>query len=202
MNESRVVLRALARGWWIVLLALVVALAVAAWLTGRERPTYSAEALMVVVPSTEVEDTDDLLDSIEALERRTVVATFARLPRSPQILDDAARRMGVERRDLRSYWVGGSALPNTNLIRIEVLGPDGERAAVLANAVADATRREARRLYRVYSLRDVARAEPPRRPVRPDRGRNLAVAAVLGLFVGVVGAIAVEAMRRTSDSST
>ena len=202
MNESRVVLRALARGWWIVLLALVVALAVAAWLTGRERPTYSAEALMVVVPSTEVEATDDLLDSIEALERRTVVATFARLPRSPQILDDAARRMGVERRDVRSYWVGGSALPNTNLIRIEVLGPDGERAAELANAVADATRREARRLYRVYSLRDVARAEPPRRPVRPDRGRNLAVAAVLGLFVGVVGAIAVEAMRRTTDGST
>lgn len=202
MNESRVVLRALWRGWWIVLLALLVALALAAWLSGRERPTFSAEALMAVVPSTEVEATEDLLDSIEALERRTVVATFARLPASPQIVDDAARRMGVEPGDLRPYWVGGSALPSTNIIRIEVLGPDGERAAELANAVAAATRREARRLYRVYSLRDVAVAEAPRRPVRPDRGRNLAVAAVLGLFVGVVGSLAVEMTRKTTDGST
>ncbi|HEX2165578.1 MAG TPA: hypothetical protein VHM02_16670 [Thermoanaerobaculia bacterium] len=195
MNESRAVLRGLARGWWLVLLAVAAALAVAWWMTGRERPVYAAEALLVVVPSSELRENDELLDAIEALERRTVVATLARLPAAPEIRADAAERMGVEPDAVRGFSVHGSVVPNTNLIRIAVEGADGERAAALANAVAAATRREARRLYRIYSLRDVAGAEPSRRPVRPDLRRNLAVAAVLGLFAGLVAAVAVELVR-------
>lgn len=195
MNESRVVFRGLVRGWWIVLLALAVALAVAWWLTGRETPVYSAEAFLVVTPSSEVETNEELLDAIEALERRTVVATFARLPRAPATKLRAAERLGLEPREVRSYWVGGSVVPSTNVVRIEVQGPEAARAAELANAVAAATRREARRLYRIYSLREMAAAEPPRRPVRPDVRRNLAVAAVLGLFVGLVAAVGAELAR-------
>ena len=195
MNDSRTVFRGLVRGWWIVLLTLAVALGVAWWLTGRETPIYSAEALLAVGPSSELESNDELLDAIEALERRTVVATFARLPRSPEAKQRAAERLGVEPRDLRAYWVGGSVVPNTNLIRIEVQGPEPERAAEVANAVAAVTRREARQLYRIYSLREVALAEAPRRPERPDLQRNLAVAAVLGLFVGLLAAVGVELAR-------
>lgn len=195
MNESRVVLRGLVRGWWIVVLALAVALAVAWWLTGRETPVYSAEALVVVTPSSELQANDELLDAIEALERRTVVATFARLPRAPETKRRAAERMGVEPREIRDYWVGASVVPSTNVIRIEVQGPDAERAAAVANAVSAATRREARRLYRIYSLREMAAAEVPRRPVRPDLRRNLAVAAVLGLFVGLTVAVGIELAR-------
>jgi uncharacterized protein involved in exopolysaccharide biosynthesis len=195
LNESRVVFRGLVRGWWIVLLALAVALAVAWWLTGRETPVYSAEAMLVVTPSSELETNDELLDAIEALERRTVVATFARLPRAPETKLRAAERMGIEPREIGSYWVGASVVPSTNVIRIEVQGPDAERAAALANAVSAATRREARRLYRIYSLRDMAAAEAPRRPVRPDLRRNLAVAAVLGLFAGLAVAVGIELAR-------
>jgi capsular polysaccharide biosynthesis protein len=195
LNESRVVLRGLVRGWWIVVLALAVALAVAWWLTGRETPVYSAEALVVVTPSSELQANDELLDAIEALERRTVVATFARLPRAPETKRRAAERMGVEPREIRTYWVGASVVPSTNVIRIEVQGPDAERAAAVANEVSAATRREARRLYRIYSLREMAAAEVPRRPVRPDLRRNLAVAAVLGLFVGLTVAVGIELAR-------
>lgn len=195
MNESRVVFRGLIRGWWIVVLALVVALAVAWWLTGRERPVYSAEALVVVTPSSELETNDELLDAIEALERRTVVATFARLPRAPETKHRAAERLGVDPKEIRYYWVGASVVPSTNVIRIEVQGPDAERAAEVANAVSAATRREARRLYRIYSMREMAAAEAPRRPVRPDVRRNLAVAAVLGLFAGLAVAVGIELAR-------
>lgn len=195
MNESRVIFRGLVRGWWIVLLALAVALAIAWWLTERETPVYSAEALLVVTPSSELDSNDELLDAIEALERRTVVATFARLPRAPETKHRAAERMGVEPREIRYYWVGASVVPSTNVIRIEVQGPDAERTAEVANAVSAATRREARRLYRIYSMREMASAEAPRRPVRPDLRRNLAVAAVLGLFAGLTVAVGIELAR-------
>jgi uncharacterized protein involved in exopolysaccharide biosynthesis len=187
--------RALRRGWWIVLAAVAVALAAAAILTARQRPVYRAEALLVVTPSSEVREPDEVLDALETLERRTIVATLARVPAAPETRDAAAERLGVEPGELRAYRVGGSVVPNTNVVRVEVQGPDAERTAEVANAAAVVTRRHGRRLYRTYSMRELARAEPPRRPVRPDGRRNLAVAGILGLFVGLLAAAALEAVR-------
>lgn len=193
-------LRALRRGAWLVLVVTAVAVAIAWGVTARQNPTYLASASLVAVPNSEVEDTTDLLRSLETLERRTVVATFARLPGSPEIRDAVAGRLGVEPRDLRAYWVGGAVVPNTNIVRLDVYGPDPGRAAEVANAAAREVRREARRLYRIYSLRVIARAEPPRRPVRPDARRNATVAALLGLFLGVLAALALEAVRSGRSS--
>jgi capsular polysaccharide biosynthesis protein len=167
-----------------------------AWLwTSRQSPTYQASTSLVVTPNTEVEDITDLLRSLETLERRTVVATFARLPGSPETADSVAERLGVEPREIRHYWIGGAVVPNTNIVRIDVYGPDPERAAEVANATARVVRREARHLYQIYSLYEMARAEPPSRPVRPDARRNAVVAAILGVFLGVLAALGLEAVR-------
>lgn len=188
-------LRALRRGAWLVLVVILVAVAVAwAW-TSRQSPTYRASASLVVTPNTEVEDTTDLLRSLETLERRTVVATFARLPGSPETAADVAERLGVEPDEIRYYWIGGAVVPNTNIVRIDVYGPDPDRAAEVANAAARSVSREARHLYQIYSMREMGRAEPPSRPVRPDARRNAVVAAVLGLFLGVLAALGLEAVR-------
>jgi len=188
-------LRALVRGAWLVLVALVLAVALAWWVTSRQTPSYRASASLVVTPNTEVEDVTDLLRSLETLERRTVVATFARLPGSPQTVDAVAERLGLEPRELRSYWIGGAVVPNTNIVRIDVYGPNPERTAEVADTAARAVRREARHLYKIYSMQELARAETPRRPVRPDARRNVLVAAILGLFLGVLAALALEALR-------
>jgi len=201
MSRESFYLRALRRGGWLVLAVTAVAVAVAWGLTARENPTYQASASLVVTPNTEVEDITDLLRSLETLERRTVVATFARLPGSPETRDAAAQRMGLEPRDLRYYWVGGAVVPNTNIVRIDVYGPEAERTAAVANAVARVVRREARHLYQIYSLREVARAEPPSRPVRPDLQRNLLVAGILGLFLGLLAALGLEALRSSGRSA-
>jgi uncharacterized protein involved in exopolysaccharide biosynthesis len=188
-------LRALRRGAWLVLVVILVAVGVAWWLTSRQTPTYQASASLVVTPNTEVRDTTDLLRALETLERRTVVATFARLPSSPETTDAVAERLGIEPREVGYYWIGGAVVPNTNIVRIDVYGPDPERTAEVANATARVVRREARHLYKIYSLREIGRAEPPRRPVRPEPRRNAVVAAILGLFLGILAALGLETAR-------
>jgi uncharacterized protein involved in exopolysaccharide biosynthesis len=195
LTDSGFYSRAARRGWWIALLVAVTAVAVAWGLASRQRPVYRASASLVATPSTEVADAGEALDAIETLERRTIVATFAKIPSAPEIRDSAARRMGVEPREIRHYWIGASVLPNTNVIRVDVMGPDPERAAAVADAVAAATRSEARSLYGVFTLRRLARAEPPREPERPDPERSAVVGGVLGLFLGALAALALEAYR-------
>jgi uncharacterized protein involved in exopolysaccharide biosynthesis len=195
MRESGIVFAGLRRGWWLVVLAAAVGVG-SAWLwTARERPSYLASATLVATLSSSIEETSDLLRGIETLERRSIIATFAEIPGRVETREAAARKMGLAAGELRAYWVGGVVVPHTNLLRVDVRGPDPERAAELANQAAEISRQEARSLYRVFTLRHLERAEPPRRPETPDLRRNLVVGGILGLFLGLALALAAEAFR-------
>lgn len=192
MPTSDLYRRALTRRWWVILLALLLAVGAAAWATSRQRPVYRATTTMAVIPNSEVTGTEDVLRSLDTLERRTVVATFARIPSAAETRVDAARRMGVDSRAIRSYQIRASVLPNTNIIKLDAEGPDRRRVAALANAAAAVTRREARHMYRIYTMHPLEKAVPARRPIYPTPARNYLVAGMLGLFLGAAAAILLE----------
>jgi uncharacterized protein involved in exopolysaccharide biosynthesis len=183
------------RSWWIALLGFVASLAAAAVATSRQRPVYRASAVVIVAPNSDVEGTSDILRSLETLDRRSVIATFARIPPTAEALAAAAQRLGPAQPELGGYNVAASVLPNTNVIRIDVEGPDGRTAADVANALAAVTKEEIRGLYRIFTLKVLAEARTPDRPARPDLGRNLVVAGILGLFLGVAASFAADRAR-------
>ncbi|HEX5758951.1 MAG TPA: hypothetical protein VF121_07125 [Thermoanaerobaculia bacterium] len=184
------------------MLGLAVALAAAAFYTARQEPVFRATTTLAVVPVSEVEGTEDILRSLDTLERRTVVATFAKVPGTAETRRAAARALALRERALRAYRLRGSVLPNTNIIQLQAEGPDARTAAALANAAAEATRREARSMYRIYTMRTLEEARPPGRPVYPTPRRNYVVAAVLGLFVGAIGALLLARWRTPTVGAT
>lgn len=188
----------LRRGWWIVALAAAAALGTAAIVTTRQSPVYRSSATLVVVPSPGVEDTTDILRSLETLERRSVIATFARIPSTPGARAAVARRLGLGPA-LDGYRIEASVLPNTNIIKIDVEGSQAARAAAVANAAAEVTRAEVGSLYRIFTTRSLAEATPSPRPIHPDPRRNYVVGGLLGLFVGVVAALVVERLRSAAS---
>ena len=192
MPTSDLYRRALRRRWWTILLAVVIALGAAAWATSRQEPVYQASTTMAVVPNAQVSGTEEVLRSLDTLERRTVVATFARIPGTAETREAAARRLGLDGRQLRAYRVRASVLPNTNLIKLDVEGPDGRTAAAVANAAAEVTRLEAGQMYRIYTMHTLEKAVPARRPIQPVPARNYLVAGLLGLFLGAGTAVLVE----------
>lgn len=199
-NDEGLLFEALRRGWWVLLVAILFSVGTAWWITSREEPRFAAEALLVVAPHRNLKDPSDIIRSIETLERRTVLATLAKIPGRAETKELASAELGWDTATLRRYWIGGSVVPQTNLLRIQVQGPDAEGAARLATAAAHATRHEADRIYRVYYLRMLEEAEVSRRPIRPQPGRNLLVAGVLGLFVGIGAALSLEILRRRGRS--
>lgn len=176
----------------VVLGAIALTLLACAFFTSRQPRVYRASTTVVVTPNTDVEGMGDVLRSLETLERRTVIATFARVPATAETRAAAARQLGRADADLSPYRVEASVLPNTNIIKIDVEGPDAAAAAAVANAVSEATRDEVRRMYRIFTLRTLAAASPAPRPVRPDPRRNYVVAGILGLFLGVLAAVLIE----------
>jgi capsular polysaccharide biosynthesis protein len=189
-------LRVLMRLWWVPAIALVVGVVAGVWLTSREPLVYRASAELAVVPNSSIGDAD-ILRSLDALERRTLLATFARLPGTQETRASVAEQMGRPPGDLTRYRIGASVLPNTNIIRIDVDGPDPELAARVANVAGEVVAGEARALYRIYTMRPIAAAAAVRRPIHPDPARNTLAAGVLGLFIGTVAVAAIG--RRDAD---
>jgi capsular polysaccharide biosynthesis protein len=190
--------RTLKRGWWIVLVVLAVSLAAGIVFTKRETRVYRAYTTLAVTPNHEVKKVSEIIDSLDTLDRRSVIATFAKLPPTRETRESAARRLGAESGGFRGYAVNASVLPNTNIIKIVVEGPDPEKAADLANAVASVTKRKARSMYRIFKMTRIAKAVPSRRPIHPDPGRNVLVAGIIGLFLGLAAAFLVESFRRSA----
>ena len=197
MNGSKEIAygRAVRHGWWIVLLFIVLALAVSAVVTSRQRAVNESSAMLVVTPTSETSDPGDVMKSLETLERRTVIATFARIPGTLEMREAVAARLRKDAKSLRAYRIHGSVVPNTNIIRVDCEGPDAQTAAAMANAAAELTTHEARSLYRVYTMRTLARATPPHRPSFPDPRRNYLAGGAIGAFLGLAAALAAERAR-------
>lgn len=187
--------QALVRGWWLIAVCLVIALGITAIVTARQTPIYQSSGMLVVAPSSVATDTSEIIRSLETLERRTVVATFARVASTPETRAAVADLLDLESRRLRGYRISGSVIPNTNIIRISVEGSDPATVAEVANAAGDVTARESRELYRIYSMRWLAKARTPRSPTFPDPQRNYLVGGTLGLVVGLAAALVLQRAR-------
>jgi capsular polysaccharide biosynthesis protein len=184
------------RQWWIVAIVWAVTIVVTIVVTARQTPVYRASTSLVVVPDAKMQEPADVLRSLDTLDRRTIIATLARLPMTPESRAAAAGAIGVAPADLRDYAITAGVVPSANIIKIDVEGADAERAAAFCNAVAGVMSASAPQLYRIFTLQVIERAVPRPRPVRPDMRRNLVVGAIAGLLIGAAFAAGADYVRR------
>lgn len=163
--------------------------------TALQTPVYESAAQLIVAPAPATSDTSDVIRSVETLERRTVVATFARMPSADDARNAIAASLHIPATRAIEFQTHGSVVPNTNIIRIDTRGPDPKLAAAIANASAERLAVEAQALYRVYALRMLSRATPAATPAYPDRKRNLLVGFVIGAALALATALTLERLR-------
>lgn len=187
--------RILHRFWWLVVLTTLITTGSTLVVTARQTPVYRSATMQFVVPNSRVQANGEILRSLDTLDRRSVLATIARVPLTKETRDEAAARMGLRPDELRTYRIGSFVLPNTNLIKVEVEGPNAERSAQLVNTVAVVMQDVGRDMYRIYKIDTLEGAVPASRPIRPTPGRNLLAGAVLGLFIGMFAAAVAEYVR-------
>ncbi len=187
--------QAVIRGWAIILLAVLLVVTAASLFTAQINPQYRSTSQLIVVPNKQVEDARNVLRSLETLERRTIVATYARIPPQKNTVDAAAKQLNINPTALTAYSIRSTVVPNTNIIRIDVEGINSATTAAVANALARSTSDIAKDIYRIYDLRLLSEAQPAANPVRPNWSRNILISIILGLGLGVLTAIGVESFR-------
>jgi len=196
--EFRLYLHMLQRGWWIVLLTALSATILALGLILISTPIYRASAQLVVSPNLESYGGDDnskIINSLIALDKRSIVGTYAEVLNSERIYQEAFVELGYSPQELEAYDVVTVVLPDANVLEIAVEGPDPKLTTMMANQIGKKAIGYISDLYSVYDVNFLDIAQLPTEPVRPQPVRDISLAFALGLLLGGVLAIVREQLR-------
>lgn len=198
--ELKLYIQMLKRGWWIVVLTMLAALNVTLILDYLATPRYVANARFIVSPNPIVVNETDVVNSLEALDKRSIVVTYSEILNSRRVYQDALLQLNLTEEEMDDYLVTAVVLPDANVLALTVTGTDRQLVAILANTIGQLAINNISRLYRAYDISVLDPAVAPTMPVSPVPLRDASLALVLSFVVGVALAIFSEQIRIPLDA--
>ena len=196
--EIKLYLRMLQRSWWIVALtalSAVLAALISAYLT---TPIYSSSARYIISPNPTYlggEVDYNLIYSLDTLDKRTIITTYAEVLNSPRLYTETISSLGFTEADLAEYSYSAIVFPETNIIDFTVQGPDPKTVVLLTSSVGQRAVEYVENLYQIYDMGLLDPAEIPTAPISPQPLRDAGVALVVGVALGVGLALLRELLR-------
>ena len=188
--EIKYYLRTLLRGWWLIFLTMLIALEVAMVLDYIATPIYQAKASFAVSPNiTELSSSSDILSSLDTLDKRSIVTTYAEFLNSQRIYDETLASLNIDPTTLTKYTRTTIVITDSNVLELTVQGTDPNTVAVLANSIGQHAIAVIQNLYSAYDISMLDPAVPSQLPVRPVPLRDAGLALALGLVIGCALAI-------------
>lgn len=179
------VVRILLQNVWFILAACVVmglaAYGISAYLI---TPTYDATTSLYVY--NEKSRAEDITSTDLATSQR-LVQTYIVILTSNSVLEEVSRRMDGEvtaayiRKELSA-----AAIDSTEAFRVTVTDPDPLRAQRIANTIADTAPEQIIRVVKAGSVEVIDHATLPLAPSAPNKLRNTAIGALLGLVLAAM----------------
>lgn len=199
--ELRTYLQIIRRRWVMIVGCLVIAVATAALVTTRATPQYASTAkLFVSTPSSA--GSDAYSGGLFSQQR---VASYADLITGENIAQRVIDELGLtESAAALSAQITSSVAPDTVLLEVTVTDPVPARAQLLAKTVATkftgfVTELETSGGQKHSPIKATIVDSPdlPSSPVSPQPVRNIGLAAVLGLLLG----LGLSVLRETLDTT-
>ena len=198
--EIRFYFRIIQRGWWLILVttltAVNISLIYSYYITV---PMYEAVARFIVSPNVKNTDVRDMVNSMDALDKRSIISTYAEVLNSYQIINGTLELLRKNPNDFDQYTMSVTVLPDANIIRFSVKGPNPEVATLLANSIGQHAIDYLRNLYIVYDIDFLDKALIPTDPYQPQPAQDAALAFMVGLVLGVGLAIFKDQISGTLD---
>lgn len=193
--EIRLYFQMLQRGWWMIVLAALVAVIASLTASYLAVPQYEATARFIISPNPSQMSGRDVVNSLDTLDRRSIVSTYAEVMNSQRIYADTLAALKVKAEDLKDYTYEAVVLPESSVLELTASGPNPEAAANLANTIGYQAIQFTNRLNQVYDVNFLDTAVANDTPISPQPVRDASLALVLGAVLGAVLAILREQIR-------
>jgi diguanylate cyclase (GGDEF)-like protein len=199
--ELTLYLRAFRRGWWIILLMILVAANVSLVISYFTPLVYQTNVRFIVSPNASIFTSSwDIVSSLDTLDRRSIINTYKELLASSSVYGKSPQIQQIGQDVVANeYGISVVVVPDTNILTLTVEGPTPQGVVDVARAISSQALGYINQLYPVYNFNVLDDATFPTSPVRPDSVRNAGLAAVLGAIVGLVLAFSREQLQNTIE---
>lgn len=198
--------RTIRRRWRVVVACLIGALAIAALATLQATPQYASSTRLFVSTTSESDSSSAYTGNLFATQR---VTSYADLVTSRAVAEQVSDSLGDDSDSAQLMAaVTASVVPETVILEITAVDMDPERARDIAQAYGE----ELTALVKELETPEGKNRAPIRAtivddavetatPISPQPLRNLALAGVLGLLLGIGAAVARELLDTSLTSS-
>lgn len=189
------------RRWMVIVLSTLLVVGAGAAYTVSATPQYSSSARLFI-STNDAQQADAYQGGLFSAQR---VTSYADLVSSREVAGEVVDELGIPTtpEDL-SAQVSAEVVPETVILEITATDPDPDDARSIAQAYAEAMVDLVRQLETPANSSSapikatiVEAASEPRSPVSPQPVRNIALALLLGLLLGLAAAVARDFLDNT-----
>lgn len=190
--EIKMYLRMLQRGWWLIALCALAALTTSLTFSYFSTPIYLATARFVASTDATFSYGGDIINSINTLDKRSIVTTYSVVLKSDTIYRQAYEDLGFKPEDVEKYVRSVVVLPESNVLEVYVEGPNPQVVVLLANSIGKQAITYIDGLSQGFNIRVLDTAQVSADPIRPQPMRDATLAFMFGIVLGVSLAIVRE----------
>lgn len=192
-------LELLQSNWRVIAISTLAAGVLSVALSLAATPIYRATASFIVFPNESLTSSRDVVSSLDTLEKRTIISTYAEIVGSERVYANTLAQFS-ELADVEQYQRSVEVQPESNIFNLNVDGPDPQMAARVANRLGAEGITMIKSIYQVFDIAVLDEARMPTEPVYPQPLRSLMLSSLLGFLLGTSVVILVYYVRRPIES--
>ena len=171
--------------FWIIALITVVAMVVSGVISFfMLSSVYEAKSTLIV--NTEKNEETQMITGDQFSVSQKLAVTYGEIIKSRAVLESVISNLKLdsEYEDLVEK-ITVSPVKDTQIISISVQDTNPKKARDIANEIPKVFEKEVKRITKANDIQVIDKAILPENPIKPNKMMNVAIAAVLGMMIGL-----------------
>ena len=171
--------------FWIIALLTVVAAVVSAVISFFVlQPVYQTKTTLIVDTNTNEETQTLTGDQFSVSQKLAVI--YGEIIKSRTVLEPLIKNLNLtESYEALAGKITVSAVKDTQIISLSVQDTNPQKARDIANQIPTVFTKQVKRITNANGVEVIDKAITPKSPIKPNKIMNIAVAAVLGMMIGL-----------------
>lgn len=171
--------------FWIIAIITVVAMVVSGVISFfMLSPVYESKSTLIV--NTEKNEETQMITGDQFSVSQKLAVTYGEIIKSRKVLESVISNLKLdsEYEDLVEK-ITVSPVKDTQIISISVQDTNPKKARDIANEIPKVFEKEVKRITKANDIQVIDKAILPENPIKPNKIMNVAIAAVLGMMIGL-----------------
>ena len=171
--------------FWIIAIITVVAMVVSGVISFfMLSPVYESKSTLIV--NTEKNEETQMITGDQFTVTQKLAVTYGEIIKSRAVLESVISNLKLdsEYEDLVEK-ITVSPVKDTQIISISVQDTNPKKARDIANEIPKVFEKEVKRITKANDIQVIDKAILPENPIKPNKMMNVAIAAVLGMMIGL-----------------